>query len=242
MRIPRVFEDQPLKLGDEITLGEFATQHLGRALRMKPGYQIILFNGQGGEYSAELTQVSKKQVCARITDFSDAVVESPLKIHLGQCLSRGERMDYAVQKATELGVSQLTPIFSERCEVKLNAERQSKRVQHWQQVAVSASEQSLRCQVPDIHTPKALQSWLNDADNDLKLVLDPRAPHALGSFQQPASVSLLIGPEGGLSDDEVELAKQAGFLPIALGPRVLRTETAPVAALTLLQYLWGDYR
>ncbi|MEH6627573.1 MAG: 16S rRNA (uracil(1498)-N(3))-methyltransferase [Motiliproteus sp.] len=240
MRIPRVYDDQPLRVGDEVSLGDFAAQHLGRVLRMKAGDPLTIFNGQGGEYGAVLTTVTKKHVFVQLQDFREPVVDSILKIHLGQCLSRGERMDYAVQKACELGVCELSPLFSERCEVRLKADRQEKRVQHWQQIAISASEQSLRCSVPHIHQPTDAAQWVTETKADLKLVLDPRAPQALTSFNAPASIALLIGPEGGLSEAEVNAAEVAGFMPIALGPRVLRTETAPVAALSLLQYLWGD--
>ncbi|OMH39561.1 16S rRNA (uracil(1498)-N(3))-methyltransferase [Motiliproteus sp. MSK22-1] len=240
MRIPRVYDNQPLKEGTEICLGDFAAQHLGRVLRMQIGDSLILFNGQGGEYTAVITSVTKKQLSVRVGQFQNAVADSALMIHLGQGLSRGERMDYAVQKATELGVQQLTPLFTERSEVRLKADRLHKRTQHWQQVAVSASEQSLRCTVPEIQSAEPLKDWISQVPGDLKLVLDPRSPHPLSSFEAPESVALLIGPEGGLSDDEVKLARGQGFLPISLGPRILRTETAPVVALSLLQYLWGD--
>ena len=186
------------------------------------------------------TAVSKKQLSVLVQGFIASDTDSALQVHLGQCLSRGERMDYAIQKATELGVTQLTPLFSERCEVRLNTERLNKRTQHWQQVAVSASEQSLRCSVPAVESAQHLTNWVSSIQADLKLVLDPRAAQPLSSFAAPTSVALLIGPEGGLSDQEVAQAAAAGFLPIALGPRVLRTETAPIAALSLLQYLWGD--
>ncbi len=240
MRIPRVYDNQPLREGAEICLGEFAASHLGRVLRMPVGAELVVFNGEGGEYPAVLTEVSKKRVVARLAACTDRASDSSLKIHLGQSLSRGERMDYAVQKATELGVTQLTPLFSERSEVRLKGDRLVKKRQHFQQVAISASEQSGRCRIPVVEPPVTLSEWLSVTDAELKLVLDPRAPRALSSFETPSSVALLIGPEGGLSEPEVEQAEAAGFLPIALGPRVLRTETAPVAALSLLQYLWGD--
>ncbi|WP_210398121.1 16S rRNA (uracil(1498)-N(3))-methyltransferase [Motiliproteus sediminis] len=242
MRIPRVYEPQPLASGELVQLSDFAAQHLGRALRMQCGDAVKLFNGDGQEFDATLDEVGRKRVTARIGSPRQRAVESPLRIELGQGLSRGERMDYAVQKATELGVSAITPIQTERCEVRLKGDREQKRTQHWQSVAVSAAEQSGRLRVPEVRAPQTLADWLATADADLKLVLHPEAPASLLDLPAPQSVALLIGPEGGLSDDEVVAAQAAGFKALSLGPRVLRTETAPVAALTLLQYLWGDLR
>ncbi|RBL67730.1 16S rRNA (uracil(1498)-N(3))-methyltransferase, partial [Pseudomonas sp. MWU13-2625] len=161
-------------------------------------------------------------------------------IHLGQGLSRGERMDWAIQKATELGVSEITPIFSERCEVRLKDERADKRLLHWRQVAISACEQCGRSQVPVIHPPVLLADWIKQARADLKLVLHPVA-QPLESHAKPASLAFLIGPEGGLTDAEVDLSHTSGLLPARLAPRVLRTETAPVVALAVAQQLWGDF-
>lgn len=241
MRIPRVYEPQPLMVGAEVELGEVASQHLGRVLRMKAGDELILFNGEGEEFSASITVVSKKAVRVLLAQSISPVTESPLKVFLGQCLSKGDRMDYAVQKATELGVSHITPLFSARSEVKLAKERAEKRQRHWQQIAVSACEQSYRTKVPELAMPSSLSDWLQQVEADLKLVLDPRGAEPLDSQPKPLSVAMLIGPEGGLSDAEVAMATAAGFQPIVLGPRILRTETAPVAALTLLQYVWGDF-
>lgn len=240
MRIPRVYDNQSFAAGAEIELGAAASQHLGRALRMRPGDQVLLFNGEGGEYPAEIIEISKRHVRVRLGEMQAVAADPTLEVVVGQCLSRGERMDFAVQKSTELGVTEIAPLFSERCEVKLSAERQGKRIDHWQQVAISACEQSLRSRVPEIHPPANLLDWIDSVDADLKLVLHPEAPRALNDLPTPRRVALLIGPEGGLSDAEVDAAAAAGFLPMALGPRVLRTETAPVAALALLHYLWGD--
>lgn len=240
MRIPRIYEPQPLQAGADITLGEVASQHLGKVLRMQPGDSIVLFNGEGQEFPATIAAVSKKSVSVRLEQGLSPATESPLRVHLGQCLSKGDRMDYAVQKATELGVTAITPLFSERSEVKLPADRAEKRQRHWQQIAISACEQSYRTQVPDLVMPANLSEWLNTVEADLKLVLDPRGAEPLDTQLTPQSVAMLIGPEGGLSDAEVEMAVNAGFKPIVLGPRILRTETAPVVALTLLQSVWGD--
>ncbi|BBB24852.1 16S rRNA (uracil(1498)-N(3))-methyltransferase [Amphritea japonica] len=240
MRTPRFYEPQALTQGQELNLSDTVTQHVSRALRMRPGDHLILFNGDGCEYRAELTEVAKRTARALITEITTTHRQSPLKVTLGQSVSRGERMDYAIQKATELGMHQMVPLFSERCEVRLNPERQEKRRQHWQQVAVSACEQSLRCDVPEIAAPQSLTEWINSVEADLKLVLHHHTAQPLGEFDKPTSVALLIGPEGGLSETEVEQALAQGFKPVAFGPRVFRTETAPVAALSVLQYLWGD--
>jgi 16S rRNA (uracil1498-N3)-methyltransferase len=207
---------------------------------MRPGDSIRLFDGAGHEHHAELIALSKRAIRVRIGAVIDNRCESAFRIELGQVMSRGERMDYVVQKATELGVSRIVPLFSERCEVKLNPERQAKRVDHWQQVAISACEQSGRSRVPEIAMPQPLNRWLEQCDSALKLVLHPDAATPLSQRAAPPSAALLIGPEGGLSDSEIEQARTAGFESLRLGPRVLRTETAPVAALSVLQYLWGD--
>lgn len=240
MRIPRFYDPQPLSEKSEIQLSDEVVQHVSRALRMKVGDQLILFNGNGVEYLAELSQVEKRKASAHIVETIQSNSETPLMVHIGQSLSRGERMDYAVQKSTEMGVHQITPLFSERCEVKLPEERQAKRINHWQQIAISACEQSGRVNPPLIAKPENLKSWLAQQDAELKLVLHHHSEMPLQEMKPPSSVALLIGPEGGLTEDEVELAQEFGFKPLTLGPRVMRTETAPVAALTLLNYLWGD--
>ncbi|WP_432471684.1 16S rRNA (uracil(1498)-N(3))-methyltransferase [Amphritea sp. HPY] len=240
MRTPRFYEPQTLTTGTTVTLGDSNTQHVARALRMRPGEQIILFNGDGNESLATLTNIAKRSVEAEINEISQPRRISPLRIQIGQSLSRGERMDYAIQKATELGMSGMTPLFSERCEVKLNSDRQEKRQRHWQQIAISACEQSLRCDVPEIAAPEQLKNWIGSVEADLKLVLHHHTEQPLGEFQLPESVALLVGPEGGLTEDEVSLALKQGFKPVAFGPRVFRTETAPIAALSVLQYIWGD--
>lgn len=238
-RAPRFYDPQHLSPGTDICLGDSASQHV-RVLRLREGDALRLFNGDGLEYSAHLLEVSKRTVRAQVADATPTGSESGLILHLGQAISRGERMDYAVQKATELGCSRITPLFTERCEVRLNSERQDKRLRHWQQVAISACEQSQRNALPELQPPQTLEQWLSDCDAELKLVLHPHSAVPLASLDKPASVALLIGPEGGLSDAEVELAQQQGFQPLTLGPRILRTETAPVAACAILQYLWGD--
>ncbi len=237
MRISRFYIDVPLSLGSH-ELPEAAAHYIGRVLRLGAGSVVQLFDGSGHEYRGELVEVSKKRVMVHMHECLPGLPESSLRIHLGQGLSRGERMDWAIQKATELGVSELTPILSERCEVRLNEDRADKRLAHWRQIAISACEQCGRSVVPIIHPPMPLEQWLS-LEADLKLVLHPVA-QALATHPRPTTLAFLIGPEGGLSDGELDQAQRAGFQAARLGPRVLRTETAPVVALSVAQHLWGD--
>jgi 16S rRNA (uracil1498-N3)-methyltransferase len=239
MRLSRFFIDAPLSLGEH-ELPEAQAHYIGRVLRMTEGDALQVFDGSGTEFRGTLLEVGKKRVRVQLDDSFAGQPESPLRIHLGQGLSRGERMDWAIQKATELGVSEITPIVSERCEVRLKDERAEKRQAHWQQVAVSACEQCGRSVAPIIHSPVPLADWLKRTEADLKLVLHPVA-EPLTSHDKPDTLAFLIGPEGGLNDAEVEQAKDAGFHAARLGPRVLRTETAPVVALSVAQQLWGDF-
>ena len=218
-----------------------ASHYLGKVLRAKPGQTVYVFNGDGQEYTCLVNQVGKKHVTVTIASSQAGLPASPLHSHLGQVMSRGDRMDYAIQKATEMGVNLITPLFSERCEVKLDPKRLHKRLQHWHQIAVSASEQCGRTDTPVINPPSALNDWLHEVKAEQKLVLHPHNTVPLKAMATPDSCALLIGPEGGLTDAEVMAAQQLAFQPICLGPRILRTETAPVAALGILQHLWGDY-
>lgn len=239
MSLPRFYVDLPLQLG-ELELPEATSHYLSRVLRLTVGTSVQLFDGSGHEFIAELTQISKKTVQVQLTEQVTGLAESRLKVHLGQGLSRGERMDWAIQKATELGVTEITPLFTERCEVRLNAERAEKRIAHWQQIAISACEQCGRSTVPVIHPPQSLASWLEITEADLKLVLHPVA-EPLTEHTPPQQLAFLIGPEGGLTETEVAQAMAANFAPARLGPRVLRTETAPIVALSVAQQLWGDF-
>lgn len=240
MRVPRFYQNVSLIKDQLIDLDSDAVGHIARVLRMQSGEAITLFNGDGNEYHAVLVDVEKRKVTAQINGSTQPARISPLKIQIGQSISRGDRMDYAIQKATELGMSSMTPIQSERCEVRLKSDRLSKKQQQWQQLAISACEQSLRTDVPKIEQPCSLDQWLENCQAELKLVLHHHCATPLADFTPPKSIALLIGPEGGLSEAEVQKAIDAGFQSVAFGPRVLRTETAPVAALSILQYLWGD--
>ena len=239
MSLPRFFVATPLALGLH-DLPEAQAHYLSRVLRLTAGAAVQLFDGSGQEFRGELTSVSKKTVQVDLQECLDGMSESSLRIHLGQGLSRGERMDWAIQKATELGVNEITPLFTERCEVRLNDERMQKRLEHWQQIAISACEQCGRSSVPVIHPPQSLKEWQVSVTADLKLVLHPVA-QPLTEHAKPSTLAFLIGPEGGLTEAEVTQASQSGFHPARLGPRVLRTETAPVVALSVAQQLWGDF-
>jgi 16S rRNA (uracil1498-N3)-methyltransferase len=218
-----------------------ASHYLGKVLRAKPGQSVNLFNDDGQEYTGLINQVGKRSVSVTIVSSQAGLPASPLHTHLGQVMSRGDRMDYAIQKATEMGVNLISPLYSERCEVKLDPKRLSKRLLHWRQIAISASEQSGRSEIPVINPPSTLNDWLHEVKAERKLVLHPHNTVPLKAMVTPASCALLIGPEGGLTNTEVLTAEQQDFQPICLGPRILRTETAPVTALGILQHLWGDY-
>lgn len=239
MRLSRFFIDAPLSLGQH-ELPEDQAHYIARVLRLGAGDAVQLFDGSGREYRGALLEAGKKRVLVELCEELAGMTESPLAIHLGQGLSRGERMDWAIQKATELGVSEITPLVSERCEVRLKDERADKRLAHWRQVAISACEQCGRSVLPVIHPPVTLAEWQVSVQAELKLVLHPVAV-PLQQHARPQSLAFLIGPEGGLSEAEVTAAQAAGFQPARLGPRVLRTETAPVVALSVAQQLWGDF-
>ncbi|KRW61572.1 16S rRNA (uracil(1498)-N(3))-methyltransferase [Pseudomonas sp. TTU2014-080ASC] len=239
MRLSRFFVDAPLSLGQH-ELPEDQAHYISRVLRHTVGDAVQLFDGSGQEYLGELIEVGKKTVRVELRECFAGQPDSPLRVHLGQGLSRGERMDWAIQKATELGANEISLIVSERCEVRLKDERADKRLAHWRQVAISACEQCGRSTVPLIHPPISLADWLKQVEADLKLVLHPVA-EPWASHAKPHSLAFLIGPEGGLSDAEVKQAQEQGFLAARLGPRVLRTETAPVVALSVAQQLWGDF-
>jgi 16S rRNA (uracil1498-N3)-methyltransferase len=242
LRIPRIYTDTPLQAGAEAQLDDNAARHVGRVLRMQPGQALSLFNGDGQDYRALIASAGKKNVTVQVEQPTANGSESALEIVLGQTLSKGDRMDYAVQKATEMGVSRIVPLSTEHCDVRLKSDREDKRLSHWRSVAISAAEQCGRARVPDILPVMNITEWLEYSRRcDLRLVLHHRTKQSLDSLAKPNSVALMIGPEGGLSADEIAQAEKSGFLPIALGPRVLRTETAPVAAMALCQWLWGDF-
>lgn len=238
----RLYVDIPLAQDSETLLPDDAAHHLVRVLRASIGDRVVLFNGRGGEYDAELIEASKRDARVRLLAFRPDDKSSPLHTHLGQVMSRGERMDYAIQKATELGVSEITPLISERCELKLRGEeRADKKLEHWRRIAIAACEQSGRNRLSVIHAPIAVEEWQTRVQADLKLVLAPAVSGSLPDDTRPGRVALLIGPEGGLSEREIAAAIHDSFRAWQIGPRVMRTETAPVAALAMLQMLFGDF-
>lgn len=239
MRLSRFFVDAPLSLG-RLQLPEDRAHYVGRVLRLGEGDRIQLFDGSGYDYLGTITKSDKRRTWVELQEKRPGLPESPLRVHLGQVLSKGERLDWAIQKATELGADAITPLFSERCEVRLADGRSEKRLNHWRQVAISACEQCGRSRVPQIHSPAPLAAWQDGLAADLKLVLSPGA-NSVRQQLRPRTLALLVGPEGGLTEAEVAAAQAAGFVAMGLGPRVLRTETAPLAALSVAQLLWGDF-
>jgi 16S rRNA (uracil1498-N3)-methyltransferase len=237
----RLYCDLPLSPGAEIALPESAARHAVTVLRLQVGDTLHLFNGAGGEYCASLVAVNKREARVRVADFLARECESPVDITLALGISAGERMDYSLQKATELGIRAIQPLATERSVVKLAGERADKRLQHWQHVVIAACEQSGRNRVPAVAPVRKLFDYLAAVDRNKRLlVLSPGADTPLKNIAPAAAAVLLIGPEGGLAPVEYLAAETSGFEAVSLGPRILRTETAPVAALAVLQALWGD--
>ena len=241
MRIPRIHTTQPLGAGLTVALEEAPSHHIGRVLRMQVGAALVLFNGDGSEYPGRIAALDRRHVEVTIESAEPGARESPLAIQLGIAVSKGERMDWVIQKATELGVARISPLLTERVEVRLRGEREEKKLAHWQSVAIAACEQCARNRVPPVDAPVELAAWLDATTAERRFVLHHRTETALRDVEAaPQSVALLIGPEGGLSEREIAAAERGGFQALRLGPRVLRTETAPLAALSVLQFLWGD--
>lgn len=241
MRDIRLFVELPLAEGREFTAPDALAHYARNVLRLGQGDDLRLFDGSGPEFRASITAVSKKELRILTGAQLPSTPESPLAVHLGLGLSRGERMDYALQKATELGVASVTPLLLTRCNARLSEERSESRMRHWRQVIVSACEQSGRSQLPELGATTGLDAWLREREELPGLVLHTRDALPLeASADAPRGVRVLIGPEGGLDDTEFAAARAAGFRSWSLGPRVLRAETAPVAALAILQHLWGD--
>jgi len=244
MRIPRIYTDQPLRVGIEVLLPEQAGEHVARVLRMERGHPLILFNGDGHEYDATLASLAKRAVTAEVGQVREVDRESKLNITLAQGVARGEKMDWILQKATELGVACIVPLVTERTEVKLDEERAERRVAHWRSVAAGACEQSGRTRLPEIVAPLRLDRWLGDLGDDaaLRLALLPEGDAGLRQFASMENgVVLCVGPEGGFSDNDVAQLRHAHFHGLRLGPRILRTETAGIAAVAALQAFFGDF-
>ena len=243
MRLSRVYLDSPLALNAAISLPKEIAHYLSNVLRLRVDDELLVFNSQQGEFRARVTSVTKRAVDIELLEKRraalDAAKQASLSIHLILGLSRGDRMDFAVQKSTELGVNEITPIYTEYGEVRLKPERVEKKLQHWQKIAISACEQSGRLDVPVIHKPVSLME-LSLSKSANKWMLEPSGSDALPQSIAENNVVLLIGPEGGFSENEIDWAQCNDFQVVALGSRILRTETAPVAALAILQHKYGD--
>ncbi|MCL2345379.1 MAG: 16S rRNA (uracil(1498)-N(3))-methyltransferase [Desulfobulbus sp.] len=241
MNLPRFYCREALAPGARVELPAPVARHAVRVLRLPPGAAMILFDGRGGEYLAHIERIERDRVLAELADWRDIERESPLAVTLVQALQAGEKMDFTIQKAVELGVRDIAPVVSRRSVLRLSGERAGKRVAHWQGVAAAACEQCGRNQVPLVAPLEKLENWLaRPADGALRLMLAPDAALTLAELPPAGKVQLLIGAEGGLDVEEIIAAGQAGFQAVRLGPRVLRTETAGLAALSALQLLWGD--
>lgn len=241
MRTPRIFQDRHLSPGERIQLEQSAAHHLSRVLRSRNDDPVILFNGKGGEYHCRL-QIEGKQVYADIQSFDAVDRESSLNITLLQGISKGDRMDFSIQKAVELGVTRIIPVVCQRTVVNLKQDRADRKRQHWQGIMLNACEQSGRTAIPELLDTAKLDVILKQAIEGEKLVLDPQANLRIQQLDTGVRhLTLLVGPEGGLSDDEIRQSMQQGFRGIQLGPRILRTETAGLAAIAALQSHCGDF-
>ena len=242
MRLTRVYVDAVLESGAQLILTGSAASHLTRVLRLRPKAALTLFNGRGGEYAASIERVQRSEVQVAIGAHEPIERESPFPLTLAQGVSRGERMDLVVQKATELGVARLVPLLTERSIVRLDEEQSDRKSSHWRAVAIAACEQCGRNRLPEVALPMQLREFLRQpAGDSVRLLLSPSATRRIEDVPRPAAgATVLIGPEGGLADEEQQLAEGAGYTAVNLGPRVLRTETAAIAALTLLQRQFGD--
>ncbi|MCL4133068.1 UNVERIFIED_CONTAM: hypothetical protein GTU68_031451 [Idotea baltica] len=240
MRIPRFYCPDLRQQSELITLPAALYHHAIQVLRLKAGATISLFDGQGSEFRAELHSVDKRSASALLTDKITTQTESPLTLTLFQGISRGDRMDYTLQKAVELGVQKIVPVITARCNVQLSGARADKKTAHWQGVVISACEQSGRIFLPELAAIQHYETVLTEHEDGMRLILDPTSTQGFNALTQQSKVSLLIGPEGGFDENELQQATASGFQAIRFGPRILRTETAAVAALAALQTLWGD--
>lgn len=241
MRISRLFVEHDLAEKSIISLESDAAHYLRNVLRLKKGFLLTVFNGKGGEYAATVAEVSRKTVNLSIGEWRDVNLESPLAIELGLSVSRGERMDVAIQKATELGVAVITPVLTQHCVVKLTDERRLQRHQHWQNIIYRACEQCGRNVPPLLNVTLDFSNWLAGDLPSSRIIFEPGKLDTLKTYQKPDSaVTVLIGPEGGFSEQEVTEAESTGFSALGFGPRVVRNETAAIASVAAMQVLWGD--
>lgn len=242
MRITRIYQSASLSSDREIELDATASQHLIKVLRLREGAAVVVFDGLGNSFEGTLVTANVKSAVIKLHQQINQQTESPLQLHVGLGISKGERMDYAIQKLVETGVHSVTPLITERTVVKLDRKREKSRRQHWQGVIISACEQCGRNVLPELHDVCDFSEWATEIKAERKLVFDASGDTNLKTLQPiPQSVAVLVGPEGGLSNQEVEYASRQNFINVKLGPRILRTETAAVAISAALQTLWGDY-
>lgn len=245
MRDIRCHIDEPLSVGADVVLGGEQARHIHKVLRLTAGHSIVLFNGDGHDYSADLTTVSAKEVIASVQSKQTNPCESPLRITLYQALLKSDKMEWVLQKATELGVHAVVPVVSEFSDVKIKPERWPQKEQRWKRIIVSACTQSERASIPHLHPPQTLEQI--DLDGALSLVLHPHPQDgSLFAWQSmpepPKQINVLVGPEGGFSDQDIRILARKNAQCVRLGPRIMRAETAPIAMLAVLQQLYGDWR
>lgn len=242
MRIPRFYVEQPLAVGASFTLPETTFRHAIQVLRLNVGESLIVFNGEGGDYVAELSSVTKKAATAQLNAFIPVANESPVAITLAQAIIKPDKMDFALQKAVELGVTTIQPLITQRSVVRLSKEQTEKKVQHWQGIAQAACEQSGRIVLPQVLAPLSLEHWLAHTGTGTRLMLGIGDYPRIGALPSdlPTPLSLVIGPEGGFTDEETAACLAANVQGVSLGQRVLRAETASLAALALIQHRFGD--
>ena len=242
MRVPRFYVPQPFAVGQEFTLPDTTFRHAVQVLRLGVDEPLILFNGEGGEYLAQISNVSKRSASVLIDKFSAIDTESPVHLTLVQAVIKPDKMDFALQKAVELGVNTIQPLITQRSVVRIGKEQVDKKLQHWEGIVVAACEQSGRTRMPTVQAPLTLERWLETPFAGTRLILAPGDFPRINALPSdlPTPIALLIGPEGGFTDEEVETCVQAGVMPVSLGPRILRAETASSAALALLQHRFGD--
>ncbi|MBL7481651.1 16S rRNA (uracil(1498)-N(3))-methyltransferase [Legionella bononiensis] len=241
MREIRIYQPGDYQIGQLVELSPEAGQHVAVVLRMQAGDPLTLFCGDNREFSAVIEHVKKKQVKVLITSINEKNRESPLRIHLAQAISKGDRMELVMQKSVELGVASITPLITERCAVKLDKERMAKKLHQWQSIVIAACEQSGRNVIPTVHPPVPLEDYLGFVHPSFKFILHPEGNKTWRDYViNQSDITLIIGPEGGLTDEEIKLACKSDYLPLSLGPRILRTETAAITALSVLQAVGGD--
>jgi 16S rRNA (uracil1498-N3)-methyltransferase len=243
MRIPRLYIDLDLSTGKSVILPQDKAHHISHVLRMRAGDTIKLFNNSGNEYSSEIIELTKKRGQIEIGECHKLENESPLEITLCLAIARGQHMDFSIQKAVELGVKKIIPLTSEFSNVKLHENRIQNKLTHWQNIIINATEQCGRGHLTELQLPMSFSEWLDLSSTEMRLILHPGSQSSMSEIiLNDMQVTLMVGPEGGFSDFEFNEAKQKGCVPVSLGPRILRTETAVVSALSNVQQLWGDLK